>query len=131
MDLQLKGRKVFVTGSTRGIGLAIAERFVGEGASVAICARNAAQVAETAHALEPAMGAPAAIVRPRPTVSGPEKRKFTLSRSPALSICCFSIFSFHKCVSARYISSAFRIESTTLHGWGSYRSTVKSNPYRP
>jgi 3-oxoacyl-[acyl-carrier protein] reductase len=52
MDLQLEGRKVFVTGSTRGIGLAIAERFVAEGASVAICARNAAQVAETARALE-------------------------------------------------------------------------------
>jgi 3-oxoacyl-[acyl-carrier protein] reductase len=52
MDLQLKGRKVFVTGSTRGIGLAIAERFVAEGASVAICARNAAQVAATARALE-------------------------------------------------------------------------------
>ena len=52
MDLQLKGRKVFVTGSTRGIGLAIAERFVAEGASVAICARSAAQVAQTARALE-------------------------------------------------------------------------------
>jgi 3-oxoacyl-[acyl-carrier protein] reductase len=52
MDLQLKGRKVFVTGSTRGIGLAIAEHFVAEGASVAICARNASQVAETARALE-------------------------------------------------------------------------------
>jgi NAD(P)-dependent dehydrogenase (short-subunit alcohol dehydrogenase family) len=52
MDLQLKGRKVFVTGSTRGIGLAIAERFVAEGASVAICARKAEQVTETARALE-------------------------------------------------------------------------------
>jgi 3-oxoacyl-[acyl-carrier protein] reductase len=52
MDLQLKGRKVFVTGSTRGIGLAIAERFVAEGCSVAICSRNAGQVAETARALE-------------------------------------------------------------------------------
>src|ERR1700674_4683693 len=52
MDLQLKGRKVFVTGSTRGIGLAIAERFVAEGASVAICARKADQVAQTARALE-------------------------------------------------------------------------------
>ena len=52
MDLQLKGRNVFVTGSTRGIGLAIAERFVAEGASVAICARSAAQVAQTARALE-------------------------------------------------------------------------------
>ena len=52
MDLQLKGRKVFVTGSTRGIGLAIAERFVAEGCSLAICSRNAKQVAETARALE-------------------------------------------------------------------------------
>jgi 3-oxoacyl-[acyl-carrier protein] reductase len=52
MDLQLKGRKVFVTGSTRGIGLAIAERFVAEGCSLAICSRNAQQVAQTARALE-------------------------------------------------------------------------------
>jgi NAD(P)-dependent dehydrogenase (short-subunit alcohol dehydrogenase family) len=52
MDLQLKGRKVFVTGSTRGIGLAIAERFVAEGCSLAICSRKAKHVAETARALE-------------------------------------------------------------------------------
>jgi 3-oxoacyl-[acyl-carrier protein] reductase len=52
MDLQLKGRKAFITGSTRGIGLAIAERFVAEGALVAICARKKDQVAKTARALE-------------------------------------------------------------------------------
>src|SRR5271168_803097 len=52
MDLQLQGRKVFVTGSTRGIGLAIAERFVAEGCSLAICSRNAQQVAQTARTLE-------------------------------------------------------------------------------
>jgi 3-oxoacyl-[acyl-carrier protein] reductase len=52
MDLQLKGRKAFITGSTRGIGRAIAERFVSEGCSVAICSRNPGQVAETARALE-------------------------------------------------------------------------------
>ena len=52
MDLQLKGKTAVVTGATRGIGRAIAECFADEGANVAICARNADQVAETARALE-------------------------------------------------------------------------------
>ncbi len=52
MDLQLKGKTAVVTGGTRGIGRSIAECFADEGANVAICARNAEQVAETVHALE-------------------------------------------------------------------------------
>lgn len=52
MDLGLKDRKVFITGSTRGIGRAIAERFAAEGSAVAICSRNASHVTETARALE-------------------------------------------------------------------------------
>lgn len=46
MDLKLAGKKAIVTGSTKGIGRAIAETLLDEGASVAICARDAEGVAE-------------------------------------------------------------------------------------
>lgn len=41
MDLGLNGKKALVTGATKGLGRAIAETLLREGASVAICARNA------------------------------------------------------------------------------------------
>jgi NAD(P)-dependent dehydrogenase (short-subunit alcohol dehydrogenase family) len=51
MDLGLKGRKACITGATRGIGRAIAERLAAEGCDVAICARKAPEVEAAAKAL--------------------------------------------------------------------------------
>jgi 3-oxoacyl-[acyl-carrier protein] reductase len=45
MDLGLTGKRAIVTGSTKGLGRAIAETLLDEGASVAICARDADGVA--------------------------------------------------------------------------------------
>ncbi len=44
MDLGLAGKRVLVTGATKGIGRSIARTFAEEGADVAICARNAVEV---------------------------------------------------------------------------------------
>jgi 3-oxoacyl-[acyl-carrier protein] reductase len=41
MDTGLKGKKVLVLGSSRGIGLGIAKAFISEGADVMVSARNA------------------------------------------------------------------------------------------
>ena len=52
MDLGLKGLNVAVTGGTKGIGRRAADLFAAEGANVAICARNGAEVDATVAGLK-------------------------------------------------------------------------------
>lgn len=52
MDLQLKGKTAFISGSTQGIGFAIAENLLKEGASVVINGRSEAKVADAVQRLQ-------------------------------------------------------------------------------
>ncbi len=56
MDLGLKNRVAIVTGSSRGIGKAIANGMAKEGTKVTICARNEDELIETAKEIEYSTG---------------------------------------------------------------------------
>ncbi len=51
MDLGLRGKKAIVTGATKGIGRAIVDLFAQEGADIALCARDEAEVSSTVSVL--------------------------------------------------------------------------------
>lgn len=52
MDLQLKGKTAFISGSTQGIGFAIAQNLLKEGANVVINGRTQSKVAEAVQRLQ-------------------------------------------------------------------------------
>ncbi len=52
MDLGLTGKRCVILGASRGIGRAIAQGFANEGASVAICGRDAASLQDAAGELK-------------------------------------------------------------------------------
>ncbi|MGP0032577.1 MAG: SDR family oxidoreductase [Acidimicrobiales bacterium] len=56
MDLELDSKVVLVTGGTDGLGLALAQRLVAEGAAVAICGRDADRLAAAEEGLVSAGG---------------------------------------------------------------------------
>lgn len=57
MDYGLKGKTVVITGASRGIGRAIAEKFAAEHANVVICARNKADLDRSAREFAERYGA--------------------------------------------------------------------------
>ena len=67
MDLRLRGKKALISGSTAGIGLAIATALAREGADVVLNGRTEARVAQAvAKVREHAKGATSPGSRPMP-----------------------------------------------------------------
>src|SRR5579871_6387149 len=56
MDLGLTGRRAFITGGSRGIGLAVARTLAAEGADVTIAARDPQRLANAASRLRAESG---------------------------------------------------------------------------
>ena len=74
MDLGLSGRRAVVTGGSKGLGKAIAAELLSEGARVAICSRNEAELWETAAGLSKHAGVDAgSVVALRCDVTDPEQ----------------------------------------------------------
>ena len=83
MDLGLSGAKALITGGSRGIGFYAAKQLRAEGASVAICARDAANL-EVARAELQAIG-PGTVFAQTADIANPDEiRAFTSAAIEAL-----------------------------------------------
>ena len=69
MDLHLRGKRVLITGASKGIGAAAAEAFAEEGAHLLLAARNGEQLKALARSL--ALGASDRAPRPSSTCAKP------------------------------------------------------------
>jgi NAD(P)-dependent dehydrogenase (short-subunit alcohol dehydrogenase family) len=85
MDLQLKGKVALVTGSTAGIGLAIAKVLAGEGARVIVNGRTEARVKAAADAIQRAHPS-ADLVEFAANLADADAAASALSRFPAVDI---------------------------------------------
>ena len=65
MDLGLKGKKAFVSGSTQGIGLGIAKALHQEGCSVALNGRSVSRLAVATKSLQGSVGIRGDVSRPK------------------------------------------------------------------
>jgi 3-oxoacyl-[acyl-carrier protein] reductase len=82
MDLGLAGRRALVTGGTKGIGRAIVTTLAAEGAHVAFCARNSADVADTVAEL--AVHGVQIVGRSVDVADGPALKAFVAAAAEAL-----------------------------------------------
>jgi 3-hydroxy acid dehydrogenase/malonic semialdehyde reductase len=94
MSLPLRDRTAAVTGASRGIGLAIAQRLAAEGARVALLARDEERLVHAASALGTAALPVACDVRDLAAVeSAVETMKAAFGDTPDAVVCAAGIFS--------------------------------------
>lgn len=87
MNLALDGKVVIITGASRGIGLACAQAFVDENATVVLVSRNAPALAEACRTISPD-GSRASFVAADLSQAGTEASvvEEVLSRHPAIDV---------------------------------------------
>lgn len=91
IDLGFKGRGAVVTGASRGLGMAIAQRLAGMGATVCVVARDAVALEEVTDSIRQAGGAafscPADLTRPEDIARIAEECRARLPSLDALANC--------------------------------------------